>query len=123
MKKRFLLFALIAFIFVKCSSDSGSSINEEDLLGKWYLQGEKHNDGPFVLYQHACSASKDYQEFLIPHNIQFVGYGTDCAVNDSQTSAWTLEGNRLKIISFDPAIINPDIFVITKLTDEELNLK
>lgn len=122
MKKRFLVFIALAIFFVGCSSDSGSSITEANILGKWYLRGIKINNEAFTPQQHSCPTSKDFNEIFSNHHIIFTGYGTDCTANDSQDSEWTLEGKVFSII-YNDGFTEPDVYKIIKLTDTEMQMK
>lgn len=125
MKKRFLILTVLAMFFMGCSSDSdGGSlpVTEANVLGKWYLRGVKLNNEPFEASEFSCSTSKDFNEVFSNHHIVFTGYGTDCSVNDTQDSQWTLEGNNFSIIYYDPATVT-DVYQLIKLTDTEMQMK
>ena len=125
MRKYFLGLTLVLFL-VACSSDDNGSqaINQNNLIGKWYLKGGTVNGGAFENYNHDCTASKDYQEFLENGNLEFVGYDVECEVDDTDSSLWRLEGNVLTISSpeFDPMNYSYD-YIIESITSEELRLK
>lgn len=109
---------------VGCSSDSGGGslpATEANILGKWYLRGVKLNNEPFEPSEFDCPTSKDFNEIFSNHRIIFTGYGTDCMVNDTQDSEWTLVGNTFSVL-FDPAG-EPDVYQLIKLTDTEMQMK
>jgi hypothetical protein len=126
MKAKFLfLTAVIVSLFTACSSDSdGGSlpVTEANVLGKWYLKATKYNNEPSQLSEFSCATSKDFNEIFSNHHIVFTGYGTDCAINDTQDSNWTLEGNTFTIIYSDLAT-QPDVYQLIKLSDTEMQMK
>lgn len=125
MKKRFYFVAMIAVLFLGCSSgsDGGSlPINETSLLGKWYLKGIKHNSEPLDPTEHSCPASKDFNEIFSNHHIIFTGYNTSCEVNDTQNSQWTLVGDVFSIIYSDGST-PPDVYKVMSITNTEMQMK
>ena len=128
MKKSVILLTLIALTFLGCSSDDDSNanlvINQQNLLGKWYLKGGTINAGAFEDYDHDCTTNKDFQEFLNNGSVTFNGYNTACELNDVETSSWVLNGNTLTISSppLDPMIYEYN-YLIESLTTQELVLK
>lgn len=125
MKK--YIFAIIGLVILgACSSDDNGSqsINANNLLGKWYLKGGTTNGGAFENYNHECTTSKDYQEFFANGNLDFIGYGSNCEVNDTDSSQWELNGNILTVSSpeFDPMIYSHE-YIVESITSEELRLK
>lgn len=125
MKKYF--FGLIAlFILGACNSDDNGSqaITKNNLYGKWYLKGGTTNGGAFENYEHECTTSKDYQEFFADGTLDFVGYGSNCEVNDTDSSNWALNGNILTIsnTNFDPRVYSYN-YIVENITAEELRLK
>lgn len=122
MKKRFLIFTVFTIFVVGCSSDSdGNSITEANVLGKWYLSGIKINNEPFTAQTHDCTTSKDFNEIFSNHHIVYTGYGTDCAVDDTEDNTWSLEGKVFSII-YDGSTPT-DVYEIIKLTDTEMRMK
>jgi hypothetical protein len=125
MKKYFLGIILVLF-FVACSSDDDASntISSNNLVGKWFLKGGTINGGAFVNYDHECLTSKDYQEFFASGIVNYVGYGSDCEVNDTDSSEWELTGNILTVSSpeMDPAIYSYE-YIVESITSAELRLK
>ena len=125
MKKYF--FGVIAlFILGACNSDDNGSqaITKNNLIGKWYLKGGTTNGGAFENYEHECGTLKDYQEFFADGTLDFVGYGSNCEVNDTDSSNWDLNGNVLTISNLDqdPMTFSYD-FIVESITAEELRLK
>ena len=128
MKKSVILLTLITLTFLSCSSDDDSNanlvINQQNLLGKWYLKGGTINAGAFEDYDHDCTTNKDFQEILNNGSVTFNGYNTACELNDVETSSWVLNGNTLTISSppLDPMIYEYN-YLIESLTTQELVLK
>jgi hypothetical protein len=65
MKK--MLFIFLITITYGCNKnddnqviDNNLEINEQNILGKWFLKGGTKNGGIFENYTHLCSTSKDY---------------------------------------------------------------
>ena len=126
MKKIFLLFTVI--VFFGCNSDDNSNenllINNQDLIGKWYLKGGITNGGDFENYNHDCSTNRDFQEFFPNGELTFNGYNADCELNEVETSLWVLNGSTLTISNTNNDPINYNYsFVIESLTNEELIIK
>ena len=129
MKKAVIFFTLISITYIGCNSNDDSSngnlqINQQNLLGKWYLKGGTVNGGSFENYQHDCSSLKDYQEFFSNHELKFNDYNSDCELNNFNTSNWVLSGNALTVSNpqFDPMIYEYN-YIILSLTSEQLILK
>ena len=133
MKKILFFFALITLTQISCNSDDVSDndipininleINQQNLLGKWFLKGGTINGGSFESHQHKCTSLKDYQEFLSDNNINFVEYDVNCEIVDAETSGYYLEGNKLTIVSFDPVVSQDYVYTIISITQQELILK
>lgn len=124
MKKRFLVFTVLAILFAGCSSsdsDGGLAITEANVLGKWVLKGIKLNSEPIDLYEHSCTTKKDFNEIFSNHHIVFTGYGTDCEVNDGEDNEWYLEGS---VFTIDyGGLPDAEVYQIVKLTNNEMQMK
>jgi hypothetical protein len=129
MKK--MLFIFLITITYGCNKnddnqviDNNLEINEQNILGKWFLKGGTKNGGIFENYTHLCSTSKDYQEFLSTNNINFIGFDANCQIVDTEASGWQIiNGNVLMISNYDPIVSQDDIYTILSITTEELKLK
>lgn len=88
------------------------------------MKGGTRNGGDFENYIHDCTTSKDYQEFLVNGQLEYTEYGSNCVIDDTQTSEWELNGNILTVSSpeFDPMAYSFD-YSIESITSEELRLK
>lgn len=124
--KRYFLGVILVMLLGACSSDDNGSqaINPSDLVGKWFLKGGTTNGGVFQNYNHECATSKDYQELFANGNLNFIGHGSNCEVNDTESSVWELNGNILTVSNpeFDPMIYSYD-YIVESITSEELRLK
>lgn len=125
MKKYFLAFIAVAILGACSSDDNGSNaINQNNLLGKWYLKGGTTNGGAFESYNHECATSKDFQEFHSDGVLDFIGYDVECEVSDTDMSAWELNGNILTISNtqFDPLVYSYE-YIVKSISSEELILE
>lgn len=134
IKKIFLSIVFITLLN-SCSDDNDANnsdpnaqleINSQNLSGKWYMKGGTKNGGAFENYAHECSTSKDYQEFLANNNLDFIGFGSECTINDTNTSMWSLSDNELtvsNIPSEEGGFIYNLHYTIISLTRSELQLK
>jgi hypothetical protein len=124
--KRCFLGIIAVLILGACNSDDNGSqaFNRNDIIGKWYLKGGTTNEGAYENYNHECTTSKDYQEFLANGILDCVGYGSNCEVNDTDSSNWELKGNILTIsnLNMDPMIYSYD-YTVEQLTSNELRIK
>lgn len=113
----------ISVLSVGCSSDSDSlPINEENLLGKWYYTGHTVDNGPFQYNEDSCPTSRDYQDILSSHNINYYLYAPDCELTSQDPASWTLEGNQFTVVSPDPIVV-PSVYTILSITDKKMVLK
>lgn len=129
MKIKHILFAFIAIVIISCNSNDDSDasstnleINQQNLIGKWFVKEESINGGSFENYQHDCSTLKDYQELLVDNSMKFVGHDSNCQIIDFQEGIWNLAGTELMISNYDPIIL-PDFFTVLSVTKDELKLK
>lgn len=123
MKK---VFVFLAILILSCNSDDNSmaselQINKQNLLGKWYNKGSITNGGSFVNYNHNCTTSKDFQEFLDNDVINYIGFNSSCDNNLIYTNLWYLSDNQLTIDNFDPAF-QTQFYTVLKITNDELKL-
>lgn len=121
--------SIVLFGILGCDHDSSGStsainIDEQNLLGKWYIKGGTVNGGPFENYHHNCPSKKDYQEFG-EESVIFIEYGTDCTISDNELGGWHLDGNRLSVYSYDPVVHNSfnHEYTIMSITSQELKLR
>lgn len=123
MKKLSLLFASL-IIIMSCSSDSDSTSNNPDFIGKWIIDFEKEYDNNNVHYQTydytdgECYGMTTYE---FKSNYQFVKdsydyVGSDCVRNPLRTYNYTYSNNVININ-------NEDEFEIVESTSTTLKLK
>ncbi len=119
--KKIILFLIFIGLTSSCNSDDQDSAT---IIGKWYIKGEVSNGGEFQNYDHDCETSRDFQEFFANGELTFNGFNAECALSDTQTSVWEMNGNVLTVSNtpFDPMIYQYT-YVIESLTNEELKLK
>ncbi|MFT7251992.1 MAG: hypothetical protein ACI9FW_001747 [Flavobacterium sp.] len=129
MKIKHILFVFISIVITSCNSNDDSDamsinleINKQNLIGKWFVKEESTNGGGFENYQHNCTTLKDFQELLVDNTMKFVGYDSNCQINDLQEGIWYLDGTELMIDNYDP-ITSPDFFTVLSVTLDELRLK
>lgn len=122
MKMRFLIFTVIASVWMGCADSGKLPINEENLSGKWYFQKIKIDSQPFENYSHDCTKSKDYMEFLADRNLKYYKHGSDCLVNSIVNYSWVLEGTKLTTLEQDPLAVGSNVYKVMSLTKNELIL-
>lgn len=127
MKKLLLKLFLItiALITVSCSDDDAPVTNqsiEEAILGKWYPNGGTINGGEFIEYTgDDCQEYGDYQEFTAEGQLLFVGYNEQCEVSETNSSAYTISGNKLTVEGIN-GLSDMDYTILT-LTSQQLILE
>jgi hypothetical protein len=122
--RKIILLLLVALLSACSSNDSnGLSITSQNLSGKWYLKGGTTNGGSFQDYDHQCSTSRDYQEFLTNGTLTFNEYNPACE-QQIETSNWVLNGYEITVTNtaLDPMIYEYK-YVIEDLTNQLLILK
>jgi len=133
MIKKILLSIVFVTLLNSCSDDNDVNnsngqleINSQNLLGKWYVKGGTKDGGAFQSYNHECNSSRDYQEFLSNNNLDFIGFSSDCVVNDTETSLWSLADSNLTVSNLPSEQGNFTYnyhYTIISLTSSELQLK
>ncbi len=127
MKKIILFFTVFAMSLLSCNSDDSNDnleINQQNLLGKWYIKGGTIDNGTFENYTHDCTTNKDFQEFFSNQELIFNGYNSNCVLNDIETSNWVLNGSELTVRNQNSATITYEYnYTIENLTASELVLK
>ncbi len=123
---RIYIILFIVTLFYGCSSSDEQSSSNQLLLGKWYYKGTKINNNPIVLYQHQCSTSKSYRDFLENGTINKVTYYSDCGIyDDNLETTWLRTNNTLTLTDFSPEtqFTVSNTYEIVNLTDQEMQLK
>lgn len=123
MKKLILGLSVAMFSLAACSDDD-NEMNDvthapiaEAILGKWYPAGYSVNDSGIIPYPgDDCENFGDYQEFLSTGILNFVGYGADCEVNETNSDPYTIDGNTL-------IVDGTNQFNIQSLTSQQLVLQ
>jgi len=93
MKKIFLLFFSLALL-TSCSNDDDKNSGDDKILGKWFV-AEINNSGPLNLSASDCN-QRSFIDFKADGNADSAFYtenGGECILEDSDTSAWSNEGN------------------------------
>ncbi|HEU0136961.1 MAG TPA: lipocalin family protein [Flavobacterium sp.] len=123
MKKVLVLLCAIAFLGCGSDDSNGSSINEQQIVGRWYHTYKTVNGGPAIEHQNNCETARDHWDILADHSILFNFYGFTCEMGNSFTGNWSLSGNNFAISStFDPVAIDETLRVIS-LTANDLELE
>ncbi len=94
MKKIFLLFFSLALLTSCSSDDDGGSTGDDQILGKWFVT-EVNNSGALNLTVSECN-KQSFIDFKADSNADSAFYtenGGECTLEDSDTSAWSNEGN------------------------------
>jgi len=107
-------------LFASCSDDDSSSVNMDNLEGKWYPVSTKVA-GETIEYEHETCA-KDYIELLeggVYKTYEVWGCeGNTVTDSDTETGTYTTSGNKITItLNGDPNTIN-----VTKLTSSSLHV-
>lgn len=123
----------VFFLFVSCTDEDDDlvipttnqmEINNSTISGKWYMKGGTINGGAFENYVHDCPTNRDYQNFDLNGEIDFVGFDSSCANTGIETGLWSLSGNILTVNNLPGATIPYSyVYEILSLSSEELVLK
>ncbi len=121
----------VFFLFVSCTDEDDKmvltnqlEINNSTISGKWFIKGGTINGGAFENYVHDCLTNRDYQNFDLNAELDFVGFNSSCVNSDSETSLWNLSGKTLTVSSLsDVTVPYSYVYEVQVLTSEELVLK
>ncbi|WP_026839097.1 lipocalin family protein [Gillisia sp. JM1] len=94
MKKIFLLFFSFALLTSCTSDDDAGNTGDDQILGKWFVT-EINNSGSLNLSVSECN-KQSFIDFKVDSNADSAFYtenGGECTLEDSDTSAWSNEGN------------------------------
>ena len=94
MKKIFILFFSLALLASCSSDDDGGNSGDDQILGKWFVT-EVNNSGALNLTVSECN-KESFIDFMADNNADSAFYtenGGECTLEDSDTSAWSNEGN------------------------------
>jgi len=94
MKKIFILFFSLALLTSCSSDDDGANSGDDQILGKWFVT-EVNNSGALNLTVSECN-KQSFIDFMADNNADsafFTENEGECTLEDSDTSAWSNEGN------------------------------
>jgi len=94
MKKIFLLFFSLALLTSCTSDDDGGNAGDDQILGKWFV-AEINNSAALNLSVSECN-KQSFINFKGDSNADSEFYtetGGECTLEDSDSSAWSNEGN------------------------------